>query len=229
MVPLWDPIAAAREVRHNAARGVRAVTFPELPSDLGLPSIHDSAGHWLPFLEACEETGTVLCMHIGSASTVAMTSEDAPHAVVLTLTPFNSQKSLADWLFSGHLARFPHLKLALSESQIGWMPYVMERVDRIWRIHNAKAQIPDALTEPPTSYMADRVFGCFFEDDFGLACRDTIGINQITFETDYPHQDSTWPTSCQYLEEVMKDLSSAEINTIVRENPIKMLDLPGTI
>ena len=57
-------------VRRNAARGVRAVTFSELPSVLGLPSIHDKDGHWLPFIEACDDTGTVICMHIGSSSTV---------------------------------------------------------------------------------------------------------------------------------------------------------------
>ena len=58
LVPLWDPQLAAAEVERNAARGVRAVCFSEIPAYLGLPSIH--SGEWDPFFAACEATGTVL-------------------------------------------------------------------------------------------------------------------------------------------------------------------------
>ena len=61
------PELAAAEVRRNAARGFHAVTFPELPERLGLPSLH--TGYWDPFMAACEETGTVVCLHVGSSST----------------------------------------------------------------------------------------------------------------------------------------------------------------
>ena len=44
--------------------------------------------------------------------------------------------ALSDWLFSGLLARYTNVKLAFSESQIGWMPYLFERADRIWRMGN---------------------------------------------------------------------------------------------
>ena len=97
---------------------------------LDLPSIHDADGYWMPVFEACNETGTVLCIHIGSSSSVAKTSPDAPGAVSLTITNFNSQLCMADWIYSGLLARFPNLKLAFSESQIGWMPYLLDRADR---------------------------------------------------------------------------------------------------
>ena len=67
---------AAAEVRRNAARGVRAVCFSEIPPHLGLPSIH--SGYWDPFFAACEETGTVVCMHIGSSSKMPATSATRP-------------------------------------------------------------------------------------------------------------------------------------------------------
>ena len=66
IAPLWDPELAAAEVRRNAARGVRAVTFSEMPQDLGLPSLYSD--HWDPLFAACQETSTVVCMHIGSGS-----------------------------------------------------------------------------------------------------------------------------------------------------------------
>ena len=67
----------------NAARGVHAVCFSEIPPKLGLPSIH--SGDWDPFFAACEETSTVVCMHIGSSSQMPATSADAPVAVAATL------------------------------------------------------------------------------------------------------------------------------------------------
>ena len=66
LVPLWDVELAAAEVRHNAARGVTAVAFSEIPSKLGLPTLH--SGYWEPFFQACAETETLVCMHIGSSS-----------------------------------------------------------------------------------------------------------------------------------------------------------------
>ena len=64
--PLWDPQLMAAEVRRMAGKGCHAVTFSENPEKLGHPSWHSD--HWDPFLAACEETGTVICLHIGSSS-----------------------------------------------------------------------------------------------------------------------------------------------------------------
>jgi len=125
-------VLAAAEIRRNAARGNHAVTFSEIPAFLGLPSMHDKDGFWDPFLQACEETDTVVCMHIGSSSKMPSTSADAPAAVGSTLTYMNAAMSLTDWLMSGLFEKFPRLKIAYSEGQIGWIPYVLERADAVW-------------------------------------------------------------------------------------------------
>jgi predicted TIM-barrel fold metal-dependent hydrolase len=225
IMPLWDPVRAAEEIRRNAARGVRAVTFTELPAALGLPSIHSKDGHWLPFIEACDETGTVICIHIGSSSTTAESSPDAPPAVRMSTLSFNAQLAFTDWVYSGLLPTYPNLKLAFSESQIGWMPYVLERMDRVWRVGNAVARMNPVFVEPPSFYTKDRVYGCFFEDDFGIEARHAIGIEKITFESDYPHQDSTWPHTYEYLTGVLEGVPDDEAYAIARGNAIRMLDL----
>jgi predicted TIM-barrel fold metal-dependent hydrolase len=225
LIPLWDVQLAAAEVRRNAARGVRAVAFSELPARLGLPSMHTPERYWDPFFAACEETGTIVCMHIGSSSKFLTSSDDAPMVVKLSLTTLNSQISLADWLLSGVMARFTNLKIAYSESQIGWMPYLLERIDRLWEDGHALAQIPTEIVRPPSEYFKDHVFGCFFEDDFGLHNRGFIGIDQITFESDYPHQDSTWPNTQAYAAKAMAALTDEEIYKVVRGNAIKLFGL----
>ncbi len=86
MVPLWDAHLAAAEIHRCAEKGSHAVRFPKKPHPLGLPSIHDKNGFWEPFFTACQETETVVCIHIGSSSRMPTTSPDAPFIISSTLT-----------------------------------------------------------------------------------------------------------------------------------------------
>src|SRR5262249_54231911 len=121
-----------------------------------------------PFFAACAETGTVVCMHIGSSSKMPATSGDAPVAVAATLSFGNAMSSLTDFLFSGVLVRFPTLKLAYSEGQIGWIPYILERADDVWLEHRAWGGVRDTVPDPPSTYYYPQVFGRFFPDRHGL-------------------------------------------------------------
>ena len=122
------------------------------------------------------------------------TTPDAPFIVSSTLTFQNAMGSLLDFVFSGTLARFPKLVVAYSEGQVGWMPYLLERMDKLWE-ERSDNSFGTSLPEPPTSYIRGRVYGCIFDDETGLANRDRIGMDTICFETDYPHADSTFPHS----------------------------------
>jgi predicted TIM-barrel fold metal-dependent hydrolase len=225
LVPLWDPQLAAAEVRRNAARGCRAVAFTELPTNLGLPSLHDPDHHWDPFLAACDETGTTINMHIGSGSRMPTTSPDAPAGVGVALTSLNAYMSMADWLLSGVMARYPNIKIAFSESQVGWMPFLLERVDSVFTKSGAWADLDPAITDLPSSYVPGRVYGCFFDDMVGVEARHQIGIGQLVFETDYPHQDSTWPNTMDVVAEIAARVTPEELEMLVRTNAIEMLHL----
>jgi predicted TIM-barrel fold metal-dependent hydrolase len=223
LIPLWDAELAAAEVRRNAQRGARAVCFSEIPPHLGLPSIH--SGFWDPFFAACEQTDTVVCMHIGSSSKMPATSNDAPPSVAVTLSFNNAMASLTDFLFSGVLPRFPGLRLAYSEGQIGWLPYVLERADEVWRGDRAWLGARQLLPEPPSEYFRRQVYGCFFRDVHGLESLHRIGVDNVTFETDYPHGDSTWPDTLEIARDMFAGLPDETVYKIVRGNAIRMLGL----
>src|SRR3984957_2370760 len=191
LIPLWDAEMAATEVRRNAERGVRAVCFSEIPPYLGLPSVHDPDDYWDPFFRACAETATVVNMHIGCSSKMPSTSEDAPPAVGSPLVHTNATLSMVDFLFSGVLVRFPELKLAYSEGQIGWIPYALERADNVWEFHSSWTKAKETIPEPPSTYYRGRIFGCFTNDAHGVASIAAVGEDNICFETDYPHTDTT--------------------------------------
>ena len=223
IVPLWDAELAAAEVRRNAARGCHAVAFSEIPPHLGLPSIH--SGFWDPFFAACEETQTTVNMHIGSSSRVPATSPDAPVAVAASLSFNNSMASLCDFLFSGVLVRFPNLTLAYSEGQIGWLPYVLERVDDVWKEHRAWGGVADLIPEPPSTYYYRQVYGCFFRDKHGLESLHRVGVDNVTFETDYPHTDTTWPHTLEVATAMVDHLPADVQYKVLRGNAIRMLHL----
>jgi predicted TIM-barrel fold metal-dependent hydrolase len=224
LVPLWDPTLAATEVRRCAERGARVITFTEMPSYIGLPSIHDPSRHWEPLFQACDETGVVLGLHIGSGSKMADVSPYAPRAASTALTFTAAQVSMTEWLVSGNLIRFPNIKIVYSESQIGWMPFVLDRLDKVWE-HREYAGIDPIVDQPPSTYMAGRIWGSFFDDDCGIEQRHRIGVSQLVLEMDYPHQDSTWPHTPKIVERLTEQVTPEEFVQITRTNALTMLGL----
>jgi len=226
LIPLWDPVAAAEEVHRCANKGSFAVAFSENPYHLGLPSVHDENHFWDPFFTACQETETVICMHIGSSSKMPSTSPDAPFSVSSTITFANAMGSMCDYILSGIFVRFPKLRIAYAEGQVGWMPYVVERMDKIWE-ERGDASFGIDLPNPPSSYIPNHIWGCIFDDEIGLKNRDIIGMNQICFEVDFPHADTTFPNTLKVATKICEEagLSEDEIYRLMRGNAIDCFGL----
>jgi predicted TIM-barrel fold metal-dependent hydrolase len=176
-------------------------------------------------IAAADDNDVVLCMHVGSSSTMPAASPDSPEAVGGTLAFNNAMASMADWLFSGKLIEFPRLKLAYSEGQIGWIPYALERADTVWEHHDSWMHTKERIPEPPSSYYWGRIFGCFTADHHGVANLDSVGEDNICFETDYPHTDTSWPRSREYVDELMGRVDEKVAYKILRGNAINMLSL----
>ena len=216
--PIWDPNLMAAEVRRLAAKGCHAVTFSEDPSKLGWPSLHDE--HWDPFYKACVDTGTIICLHIGSSSSIPMLT-DAPIDVMITLTPLNLFQTAANLIWSPVLKRFPDIQFALSEGGIGWLPYFLERIDYVYDRHRywTGQDFGDML---PSQKARENFTFCFIDDKAGVANRHLIGIDNITWECDYPHSDSSWPQSPEALAKHFDDsVSDSDINKMTYLNAMK--------
>ena len=134
--------------------------------------------------------------------------------------------SMTDWLFSGKLVQFPNLKLAYSEGQIGWIPYVLERADDgvggapgVGRRAATSSPSRRAPTTTARSTAASSATGT------GSTSLDEVGVDNITFETDYPHTDSTWPDTKPVADEMFAGLDDDAVRKIVRGNAIRMLQL----
>jgi predicted TIM-barrel fold metal-dependent hydrolase len=219
--PIWDPQEMAKEVRRMAAKGCHAVTFSEDPAKLGWP--HIFGDHWDPFFAACEEEGTVICLHIGSSSTILGLAPGAPIDIMITLTPLNAMHAATDLLWSPVLRRFPNLHFALSEGGIGWLPYWLERIDYAYQQHRYWTH-QDFGDQLPSQVAKDRFTFCFISDAAGLETRHLMGVDNITWECDYPHSDSTWPHSPETLMKQLAGVPDDEINMITHQNAMSVFN-----
>jgi len=91
LLPYWDIDLTVAELERLSSLGVHAVSFSENPAKLGLPSLH--AEHWDPLWAACQDLGIVVCLHIGSSSTITVTASDAPFDVTATLQAWSANPS----------------------------------------------------------------------------------------------------------------------------------------
>ncbi len=222
LVPLWDPALAAEEVRRCAAKGSYAIAFSENVAKLGQSSLY--TGAWDVLWEACQETETSVSMHIGSSSSMPTTSDDAPLATSMSMYAQNAQGSLCDWVFSGSLERFPDITIAYAESQVGWMPFQLERMDAVWR--DGRGDV-DHVKTLPSEQVKGRVYGCVFDDLHGLINRDAVGTDHILWETDYPHSDGTFPHSRKIAHELFTaaGMNAEECRMVLRSNAVKAYGL----
>ncbi len=95
----------------------------------------------------------------------------------------------------------------------------------MWSEHRAWGGVADLVPEPPSTYYYRQIYGCFFRDQHGIDSLDVVGVDNITFETDYPHTDSTWPDTKQVATELMRNVPTDAVEKIMRGNARRMLSM----
>lgn len=221
---LADPALAADEVRVNASRGAKALSFPENPVDLGLPSVHTE--HWDPLLRACEETETVVCLHNASSSWTAARSPGAPLELYTSLFPVNAMVAAADWLWAGIPTRFPGLQIAMSEGGIGWVPMLIDRIEYVLD-HSASGL--SAWADPdlsPVDALRRNFWFCTIDLPSTMSLREHIGVDHIMIETDYPHADSTWPDTQALARHGLAGFAPDDVRKLTWENAARLFRHP---
>ena len=103
---------------------------------------------------------------------------------------------------------------------------VIERMDKLWA-ERGDNSFGTSLPNKPSSYIHHRIYGCVFDDEIGLRNRDVIGMDQICFETDYPHADSTFPHSKKVANDICTQAGLDEEETwkFLRGNAIRAFGL----
>jgi predicted TIM-barrel fold metal-dependent hydrolase len=212
----WDPKLAAAEIRRVATKGVRAISLPELPHLLGLPSY--VSDYWNPIWEACSETAMVVCLHIGQGLDAINMGPDFSIDNYMVLATQVSVLCTQDLIWGPAMRSFPDLKFAFSEGGIGWIPFLLDRIDRHYE--NQKHTGQDFGDKLPSEVFREHSLACFISDPTSLKLYKEIGPEIIAFEVDYPHSDSVWPNAPEFLLQQCQDagMSDDEIDLVTYKN-----------
>ena len=196
-LPMWDPVAATRELEGVAARGLRGVNFPAPRHGVYL-EYNDRA--WDPFWAECESLGLTLCTHVGAASPG---HASGPEALALTSIEdggYFARRAIWWMIFGGVFERFPRLKLTITESPGDWWSFTMNELDSTWLAQvGFNPALRDQVPRAPSEYCATNVFvGASFLAPFEAERAVREGYeSQLMWGSDYPHIESTW----QYAED----------------------------
>jgi predicted TIM-barrel fold metal-dependent hydrolase len=197
-IPFWDVKAAATEVRRCAAMGHKGILFTGEPQYYGLPLIGDK--HWTPLWEAATELDLPISFHIGSGDMAEglLKNKVATYGKMAAFTELavdiflRNGLQLNDLIMSGVLARHPKIKFVSVESGIGWVPFMLEALDYQFQGNSVRQEQPE-FDLLPSEYFARNVYACYwFEQTAPRRLLDKIGVDNILFETDFPHPTSLY-------------------------------------
>ena len=217
---LTDPEKGAAEIRRNAQRGFRSVTLPERPHRIGLPNIFSD--YWEPIIAACEETGTVISLHVGSSGMVDLPPDGPTLQLGATLFGQMSLTACAEWLWSGVAVRHPGLQIAMSEGGIGWVAMLLDRLENIVDRSGYGRDFDGASGLRPADVLRRNFWFCTIDDPSTIDTRHTIGVDHIMVEVDYPHGDSTWPDTQDVIERYWGHLPKEELRMLTHENAARL-------
>jgi predicted TIM-barrel fold metal-dependent hydrolase len=74
----------------------------------------------------------------------------------------------------------------------------------------------------PTDYWHQNFFVEFMEDDAGIQMRHLIGVDNMLWGNDFPHAESTWPQSMQFLDRIFQGVPDEERRKITSETAAKI-------
>lgn len=220
---LADPAEGAAEIRRNAERGFRAVTLPERPHRIDLPAVF--SGYWDPIVEACQETGTVIALHVGSSGVVDFPAGAPAVGLAATLFGQLSLTAAAEWVWSGIPCRYPDVNIAMSEGGIGWVAMLLDRLENIVdRSGYGEEFKPFGLR--PAEVLRRNFWFCTIDDPSTIDTLERIGTDHVMAEVDYPHGDSTWPDSQEVLRRAWGHLPTEVLRKLTHENAARLLRWP---
>ena len=205
LAPMWDVDLAIAEVRRAYDLGHRALVWTAAPHAYGFPHFNDP--YWDGLWTTLQELDLPCCLHIGSAKKEhAVWEEYSPMRALScssTMVINSNINVVANLLFSGVLDRFPELKFVSVESGLGWVPYLLETAD-----HQYEAQHlwDEGMTMRPSEYFRRNCYVNFWFEASGIALRHMIGVDNIMWESDFPHPTSTYPHSRKAIESSLAEV-----------------------
>jgi predicted TIM-barrel fold metal-dependent hydrolase len=231
ILPAWDVDACVREAERAKSLGLRGVNLTSDPQDLGAPDLASRA--WDPLWEACSSLALPVHFHIGASLTTMnyfgtypwpSHDDDTKLAIGGTLLFIGNARVIVNIICSGMLDRFPELKIVSVESGTGWIPFILDALD--YEMDENAPRAKAVLSLLPSEYFKRQIYATtWFERNNLASLIDSVGEDNIMFETDFPHPTCLYPDPLVTAAENMRELRPSVQRKILGENAAMLYHL----
>jgi predicted TIM-barrel fold metal-dependent hydrolase len=227
LLPWWNVEAAIVEAERCHKMGMRGVNTNSDPHMHNIPDMSDK--HWWPLWELCSDLSLPVNFHIG-ASEEQMAwfgngfwpsfNLDQQMAYTSSMLFVGNCRVITNIILSGVLERFPKLKMVSVESGVGWIPFMLETLEYQMQETGVK------YTVPPLEQFRRQLYACtWFERRNFIAEARALGVDNVLFETDFPHPTCLYPGALNYAAKAAAELSPDERRKIFGANAAKVYNI----
>ncbi len=223
-VSVYDIDGAIKEMQRGHDNGLVGVMVWQVP-DPRLPFLSE---HYDRLWAAAAECDAPVTCHILTGHSYAKDMHSRPRGNERIRNATNRKtddtaNTLFDFIFSGAFDKHPKLKLLLSESEIGFVPFLLQQWDYYFeRFRNVD---PLIIKRRPSEIFAEHVYCTFLEDFVGTRAFSWWGVDNCTWSNDYPHFNMSFPHSRENVEKHLHGLSDDVRRKLTRDNAINLFGL----
>jgi predicted TIM-barrel fold metal-dependent hydrolase len=199
-IPIHDVGAAVAEVERVVAQGAKSLQLPVFPAELGAPDYYDEV--YDPLWATIAETGLPICCHTGlntSLNEIGRRDPTPQRGIIVPMMALASAEAFGMWIMGGVFERHADLRVVFVEPGLGWVAWWLQFADHM--VTKQEYEFP-AIVELPSHYFHRNISLTFIDEPESVRLlRDTLGVENLMWSSDYPHPPSTWPHSRSSIDE----------------------------
>jgi predicted TIM-barrel fold metal-dependent hydrolase len=225
---VYDIDVAVKELQRCHDMGLVGGLVWQVPE----PSLPFKSDHYEKLWAAASELGAPINFHILSGFSYNRFMPQAQGMEVVrgsvNIKTADAVTTVFDLIWSGVFERHPKLKLELVESEIGWLPFVLQQWDyyygRFTKVGQSAMQKFE-ITRKPSEIFNEHFYATFMDDFVGAHMLKIWGEKNCLWSSDYPHANMTWPNSRAFLAKQLGDMEPSRIKRFTSQNAIDLYQL----
>ncbi|OBA90450.1 amidohydrolase [Mycobacteriaceae bacterium 1482268.1] len=216
LINWWDPKGTRSTLEELKSLGLKTFLLPLNPGKDDDGNIYDYGSTDMDAVwDEIEAAGVPVSHHIGE--TPPKTPCQYNSVVVGMMVNVDSfREQFAKYVFSGILDRHPTLKIGWFEGGIAWVPTALQDAEHM--LASYRHMFNHQPEHPVRHYWNHHMSASFMVDPLGLELIDKIGVENVMWSSDYPHNESTFGYSEKSLKTVVDAVGPEAATKIVSTN-----------
>ena len=221
-VSVYDIDRAIKELERCKKAGLRGAIIWQAPH----PDLPFRSEHYDKFWAAAQDMDMPVNLHILTGHSYHKDKDRKGverYRGSVNLKLMDVANALFELIFYGVLERYPKLKIVSVETEVGWLPFMLQQWDYYYR--RFRKVNPPPIDKDPSEYFYRQVYATFFRDTVGGHNLEWWGTDNCMWSNDFPHENSTWPDSRKYIERDLGHLPADIRSKLLCGNVAKLYDM----